>query len=71
VPVTLPVRHPKPPVAGLLVTRGVAIVDLAREMRYSTNHLRAVIAGKRTPTPRLRRELADALGVDEGSLFDQ
>jgi transcriptional regulator with XRE-family HTH domain len=54
----------------MLVVRGVAIVDLARELRYSPNHLGAVVAGKRTPTPRMVRELADALGVDESSLFE-
>ena len=55
------------PVAGweLLDRLGTSQNELARRCGFSTGHLSMLMNGKRSPSPRTRRRLMEALEVDD------
>lgn len=51
------------PALAMVVARGLTFVDLAEVVRVSDDHLSLVLRGVRRPSDRLRKAIADALGV--------
>jgi lambda repressor-like predicted transcriptional regulator len=60
--------RPPSPVKAILAARGITQTEVAERLGISRASLYAAI--NRGPTwPKLRRELADLLGVDEAEIF--
>ena len=61
---------PPHPARVLIVARGRTVADVARAIGYSPTTLTLVLRRRVAPWPKLRRRLADELGVPEAELFD-
>lgn len=55
----------------ILLVKNWTQKDLAEAAGYSTSTISQVISGQRKAWPKLRRELAKTLGVEEDFLFDE
>ena len=62
-PPTIKLRTPK--VWELIGRRNMSQNELARRARISSGYLSQLIAGRRCPSPAVRRRLQAALGVSE------
>ena len=56
---------------AIMLERGLTQRELAQKINQSSSTISQILGGFRKPWPKLRREIAEALQVPEGKLFNE